>query len=286
MESLLGFSARGAVVVASFVVIVESFVVSFVVCASPGTAKSSAARVPTSRAVVFFIARASSDRLEQRARPRALVHESPAERTAYSSFEMKNCNGYATALSCEAAIIMWTQPWGNAPIRWGGFSRRPSEGRNTYTVRNFFAEAWERCLRPGRLAQGIDDMPAAIAREPKPMAVSMEGVGTRGSREDPQERLGLVHAAEHFTAGSRKLQIALRCPDLRLELRGKWRHHPHGVEGNLPDVLEELDAYARLSHISSRWRMAARRAAAPRSRSLAIPHRACRGDGTRRRPGS
>src|SRR5262245_18875207 len=181
---------------------------------------------------------------------------------------------------------MWTQPWGNAPIRWGGFSRRPSEGRNTYTVRNFFAEAWERCLRPGRLAQGIDDMPAAIAREPKPMAVSMEGVGTRGSREDPQERLGLVHAAEHITTGSRKLQIALRCPDLRLELRGKWRHHPHGVEGNLPDVFEELDAYARLSHISSRWRMAARRAAAPRSRSLAIPHRACRGDGTLPRPGS
>src|SRR5262245_27076629 len=128
MASLLGFSAGGAVVVLSFVVIVESFIVSFVVCASPGPAESSAARVPTSRAVVFFIARASSDRLEQRARPRALVHESPAERTAYSSFEMKNCNGYATALSCEAAIIMWTQPWGNAPIRWEGFSRRLSRG--------------------------------------------------------------------------------------------------------------------------------------------------------------
>src|SRR5262245_10344918 len=160
------------------------------------------------------------------------------------------------------------------------------EGRNTYTVRNFFADAWERRLRAGRLAQGIDDMPAAIAREPKPMAVSMEGVGTRGSREDPQEHLGLRHAAEHFPAGSRKLQIALRYPDLRLELRGKRRHHPHGAEGNLPDVLEELDAYARLCHISPRWRMASRRAAAPRSRSLAIPHRACRGDGTRRRPGS
>src|SRR5262245_29291742 len=117
--------------------------------------------------------------------------------------------------------FMWTQPWGNAPIRWEGFSRRLSRGVTLTRYATSSQKVGESCLRPGRLAEGIDDMPAAIAREPKPMAVSMEGIRIRGSGEDPQERLGLVHAAEHFAAGSRKLQIALRGPDLRLELRGK-----------------------------------------------------------------
>src|SRR5262249_54797754 len=65
-----------------------------------------------------------------------------------------------------------------------------------------------------------DEMPAAIPREPKPMAVSILGAGARGSREHPAEQLRLLPAQEHLAAGCRKLQISIRRPDSGVELSG------------------------------------------------------------------
>src|SRR5262245_14569797 len=164
--------------------------------------------------------------------------------------ESKRCNGYATALPHEA-VVFRTQPRSKASIRVGRISPRPAGDVTLTRYETSSQKVRDPCLRSDRLPQAIDDLPAAIRRKPKPMAVAALSVGARGGREDSEKHPGLLDAAEHLAPSSRKLHIAVSGPDLGLELRGERRHQPRGIESDSPDIFEERQAYASHWHVQS-----------------------------------